>query len=165
MQCDHMQGYCQTPKLSPKKKTEHCNCPASKWCQSGTATNICYSRNEYCHCVLAHSMQHLNLCFHPIRFSETLNFRSKILIGVFLLEGLDSAVKKLSSVFELYHIVEENRRNKLRFERKIKGEVNLEGNQPIWSSCQCPSSLQGTWTRLPLRVPSNSNNSDSIILS
>jgi len=103
--------------------------------------------------------------FHPIRFSETLNFRSKILIGVFVLEGLDSAVKKLSSVFELYHIVEENRRNKLRFERKIKGEVNLEGNQPIWSSCQCPSSLQGSWTRLPLRVPSNSNNSDSMILS
>lgn len=59
--------------------------------------------------MLAHSMQHLNLYFHPISFSETLNFRSKILIGVFVLEGLDSAVKKLASVFELYHIAQENR--------------------------------------------------------
>ena len=28
-----------------------------------------------------------------------------------------------------------------------------------WCSCRCPCSLQGIWTRWPLRVPSNSNNS------
>ena len=31
-----------------------------------------------------------------------------------------------------------------------------------WSSCRCPCSLQESWTRWPLRVPSNSN--DSVIL-
>jgi len=28
-----------------------------------------------------------------------------------------------------------------------------------WSSCRCPCSLQGSWTRWPLKVPSNSNDS------
>jgi len=28
-----------------------------------------------------------------------------------------------------------------------------------WCGCRCPCSLQGSWTRWPLRAPSNSNNS------
>ena len=40
--------------------------------------------------------------------------------------------------------------------------VRLEGLWATWCSCRCPWSLQGSWTRWPLRVPSNSN--DSMIL-
>ena len=29
----------------------------------------------------------------------------------------------------------------------------------VWWSCRCPCSLQGSWTRWPLNVPSNSNDS------
>ena len=35
----------------------------------------------------------------------------------------------------------------------------LEGVLSIWLSCGCPCSLQGSWTRWPLKVPSNSKHS------
>ena len=38
----------------------------------------------------------------------------------------------------------------------------LMGLWATWSSCGCPCSLQGSWTRWPLRAPSNSM--DSLIL-
>jgi len=34
--------------------------------------------------------------------------------------------------------------------------VRLNGSLSTWSSCRCACSLQGCWTRWPLRVPSNS---------
>ena len=36
-------------------------------------------------------------------------------------------------------------------------KVRLDGALSIRSSCRCPCSLQGSWTRWPLRVPSISN--------
>ena len=41
-------------------------------------------------------------------------------------------------------------------------KVRMEGHWAPWLSCRHPCSLQGSWTRWPLRVPSNSN--DSVIL-
>jgi len=40
-----------------------------------------------------------------------------------------------------------------------------EPSKPIWnvgSSCRCPCSLQGSWTRWPLKFPSNSNYDSTI---
>ena len=36
-------------------------------------------------------------------------------------------------------------------------KVRLDGALSTWWSCRCPCSVQGSWTRWPLRVPSNSN--------
>jgi len=33
------------------------------------------------------------------------------------------------------------------------------GPWPTWCSCRCACSMQGSWTRWPLKVPSNSNDS------
>ena len=38
-------------------------------------------------------------------------------------------------------------------------KVRLDGALSTWWSCGFPCSLQGSWTRWPLRVPSNSNKS------
>ena len=37
--------------------------------------------------------------------------------------------------------------------------VRLNWALSTWLSCRCPCSLQRSWTRWPLKVPSNSNNS------
>ena len=39
--------------------------------------------------------------------------------------------------------------------------IRLDGALSTCSSCRCPCSLQGSWIRWPLRITSNSNNSDS----
>ena len=39
----------------------------------------------------------------------------------------------------------------------IQGQAGQGSEHLIW--CRCPCSLQGNWTRWPLRVPSNSSNS------
>ena len=36
-------------------------------------------------------------------------------------------------------------------------EVKVDGAMSTWWSCRCPCSLQGSSTRWPLRIPSNSN--------
>jgi len=41
-------------------------------------------------------------------------------------------------------------------------QVRLDGALSTWSSCRCPHSLQGGWSRWLIRVPFNSN--DSMIL-
>ena len=38
-------------------------------------------------------------------------------------------------------------------------KVRLDVALSTWWSCRCPCSWQGRWTRWPLRVPSNSNDS------
>ena len=40
--------------------------------------------------------------------------------------------------------------------------VRLDGALSTWWRCRCPCSLQDSWTRWPLRIPSNSN--DSVLL-
>ena len=42
-------------------------------------------------------------------------------------------------------------------------KVRLDRALSTWWSCGCPCSLQGSWTRWPFKIPSNSNN--SMILS
>ena len=41
-------------------------------------------------------------------------------------------------------------------------KVRLDGAVSTWSGYQCPCSLHGSWTRWPLKVPSNSNHSMTI---
>ena len=50
-----------------------------------------------------------------------------------------------------------------RLPREVVGDpsletfkIRLDGALSTWGSCGCPCSLQGSWTRWPLQVPSNS---------
>ena len=90
--------------------------------------------------MLAHGTHNnliLNLCFHSFHFSETFTFKSEFVHGGCALEGFENVVEKLSSAFELCHLlarvlIQENTRNRLIFQKKIKSELKLEGHQHTW---------------------------------
>lgn len=107
--------------------------------------------------MLAHGTHNnfiLNLCFHSFCFSETFAFKSKFVHGVCALEGFENVVEKLSSAFELCHLlarvlIQESTRNRVVFYKKItKSVLKLEGHQHTRETWEGQHPLRGkgqTW--------------------